>query len=495
MNRKEGNPRSLAAWARRLGAIAAIAGLAGCAVGPNFARPAPPSVAGYTPTPVPNVIPVVAGEPAQHFHAGQALSRRWWRLFGSSRLDGVIAQAIADSRTLAAARATLAQAQEIVAAARGAYFPHLELSATAQRNRSATGNASFGFGGISPISNLYSVGADVSFSPDVFGLTRRTVEEQGALAQFQHYELAAAYLALTGNTAAEAITIASLRAQIEATEALIADDERNLSLVEQEFAAGKVARTDVLTAQTQLAADRTAIPPLRQQLSAARHALSVLAGRAPALWSPPDFELAQFTLPSDLPVTLPSKLVRQRPDILAAEAQLHAASAAIGIATAQLYPNLTLSGSIGQQSLQWASFLNTANRFWNLTAGLTAPIFEGGTLEAQRRAAVDAYHASLATYEQTVLASFQQVADNLRALAHDAQLLGAERQAYDTAGAALTLQRESYAAGKSTVLNLIDAERSYQQARLGYVRAQAQRLQDSASLFVALGGGWWQAKL
>jgi len=272
----------------------------------------------------------------------------------------------------------------------------------------------------------------------------------------------------------------------------VADDARNLELVRLKYEAGKAPRTDVLTAETQLAIDRTALPGLRQQLAATRDALSVLTGRPPAAWAPPDFDLKDFTLPRELPLSLPSALARQRPDILAAEALLHADSAAIGVATARLYPNITLTASGGQQSLDGGSLFQGANTFWALAAGLTQPIFHGGTLRAQRRAAIDNYQASLATYEQTVLQGLQQVADILQALAQDAELVDAQRQLLESASAALALQRESYAAGKSDVLQLIIAERAYQQARLGMVTAQARRLQDTAQLFVALGGGWWE---
>jgi NodT family efflux transporter outer membrane factor (OMF) lipoprotein len=381
--------------------------------------------------------------------------------------------------TLAAARATLAAARENVLAARGGYWPQVDASASAERFRRTP--------------NLYTVGATASYAPDVFGATARSVEEQEALAEQQRYELAAAYLSLTGNVVTEAITIASLRGQLEASEEVVADDTRNLELVRFKYEAGKAPLTDVLTAETQLALDRTALPGLRQQLAAARDALSVLTGRAPAAWTPPDFDLKDFTLPQELPLSLPSELARQRPDILAAEALLHADSAAVGIATARLYPNITLSATGGQQSLDSSSLFHGVNTFWTLAASLAQPIFHGGTLRAQRRAAIELYQASLATYEQTVLQGLQQVADVLQALAHDAELLDAQRQLLESASHALTLQRESYAAGKSDLLQLIVAERAYQQARLGMVTAQARRLQDTAQLFVALGGGWWDA--
>jgi NodT family efflux transporter outer membrane factor (OMF) lipoprotein len=329
---------------------------------------------------------------------------------------------------------------------------------------------------------------------DVFGAVRRGVEQQTALAEFQHDELAAAWLSLSGNAVTESITIASLRAQIEATEGVVNDDEQNLGLVERKSEAGKAARTDVLTAETQLASDRAQLPPLHQQLAAAQHAVSVLAGQLPAEWSPPDFTLDRFQLPADLPLSLPSELVRQRPDILASEAQLHAASAAIGVATAQLYPSITLSGSLAREVLEAGSLFSGTGTAWMLAAEAAAPIFHGGTLQAQRRGAIDAYQASLASYEQTVLQAFQQVADTLRALAHDAELVGAQQQLLDTAREALALQRLSYDAGKTDLLKLVDAQRSYQQARLGLARAEGQRLQDTAQLFVALGGGWWQER-
>ena len=275
----------------------------------------------------------------------------------------------------------------------------------------------------------------------------------------------------------------------------MADDARNLELVRLKYEAGKAPRTDVLTAETQLAADRAALPGLRQQLAAARDALVVLSGRAPPAWSPPEFALEDFALPRELPLSLPSALARQRPDILAAEARLHADSAAIGVATANLYPSLTLSASLGQQALDGGSLFQSVNTFWSLAGGVTAPLFHGGTLRAQRRAAIDTYSASLASYEQTVLQGLQQVADNLQALAHDAELVDAQRQLLDSARTALALQRASYAAGKADLLQLIDAERTYQRARLGATQAQAQRLNDTAQLFVALGGGWWDAKL
>ncbi len=473
--------------------------LCGCTVGPNFVRPAQPEIQRYTASETPAVMSSATGEVTQRVGVGKTISGEWWDLFRSPALDGVLRQAIEGSRTIAAARAALAEAQQSVAAARGGFFPQVDVATSVERHKTSglqSGNGTSGLrNGGAQVSSLYSLGPTVSYALDVFGGTRRAVEQQQALAERQGYELAAAYLTLTGNAVTEAISIASLRAQIQVTEDVIADDEQNLSLVRQKFEAGKAARTDLLTAETQLDSDRTSLPTLRQQLSSARHALSILTGRPPAQWSPPSFDLKDFTLPGDLPLSLPSALVRQRPDILAAEAQLHADSAAIGVATAQLYPNVTLSGFLSQEAHGADSLFQAASTIWSISAGLTAPIFHGGTLEAQRSAAVDAYEASLATYQQTVLQGFQQVADALQSLAFDAELVDAERQVLDVAQADLVLQRISYAAGKSDLLLLLVTQRAYQEARLGYARAEAQRLQDTAQLFVALGGGWWRAML
>jgi NodT family efflux transporter outer membrane factor (OMF) lipoprotein len=476
---------------RRGAALVCVALLPACAVGPDFEKPGPPTPPSYTSEPAPTRMAAAPGGAEQRLQRAQELSAEWWELFRSTELDEVVGRALAGSPTLPAARAALAEAQEAVAAARGGLFPQVDAGASAQRVRTPGLRSHVS----SVTSNLYSVGPSASYLVDVFGGVRRSVEEQAALAEFQEYELAAAWLALTGNAVIDSVAIASLRAQIDAIQDVISDDERNLDLVQRKFEAGKAARSDVLVAATQLASDQTELPPLRQQLAATRHALSALAGQLPALWSPPEFGLEGFTLPEELPLSLPSELARQRPDILAAEAQLHAASAAIGVATAQLFPSLTLSGSFVQDALDIGALFSGAGTAWIVAGRLATPLFHGGTLRAQRRAAIDAYEASLATYQETVLFGFQQVADALRALQHDAELVGAAQQLLDTASESLSLQRISYGAGKSDLLLLLVAERAYQQARFGLARAQGQRLQDTVQLFVALGGGWWQAGL
>jgi NodT family efflux transporter outer membrane factor (OMF) lipoprotein len=311
--------------------------------------------------------------------------------------------------------------------------------------------------------------------------------------QLQRYELAAAWISLSGNAVTQSIAIASLRAQIQAIEDGVGDDARSLDLVERKFDAGKVARSDVLTARTQLASDQAQLPPLREQLAFAQHALSVLAGQLPAAWSPPEFGFDDFTLPADLPLTLPSELVRQRPDILASEADLHASSAAIGVATANLFPSFTLSGTLSVA--ESAAIINGPGAAYSLAAQVLQPVFRGGTLRAQRRAAIDAFDASRARYDQTVLAAFQQVADLLRALQHDVELVDAQQRLLSASEEALALQRVRYDAGKIDLLELLDAQRSYAQARLAFARAHEQRLADTAQLYVALGGGWWQTDI
>ena len=459
-------------------------GLCACAVGPDFTPPVPPEVTGYTMTPMTDALSAGGDETTQNLKLGQTVSKEWWSLFRSAQLNDVVTQALANNQTLAAAKATLAGAQEAVKQAEGGFYPQIDANTGFQRQKSPP----------RPVSNLYSVGGVASYALDVFGSTRRTVEKQEALADNQHYQLGAAYLTLTGSVVTQSINLASLREQLAATKGIVEDDEKNLKLVQDKFAAGKVAQSDVLTAQSQLANDRTQLAPVQQQISVAKHALAILVGQFPGVWAPPKFDMKEFTLPEDLPVSLPSEIVHQRPDILASEAQLHADSAAIGIAEAQMYPSINLSASATFESAATSGLFSGSNLFWNLASGLALPLFHGGALEAQTEQAVDIFKASAATYQQTVLQAFGQVADTLRALKHDADLIDAQKQALNTANAALALQQMSFAAGKSDVLQLLNAERGAQQARLGYIRAQSQRYQDTAQLFLSMGGGWWAAE-
>jgi len=465
--------------------VAAVS-LTGCAVGPNFTRPEAPSDQGYTATSV-ELPSAGKSDVRQTLAPGEAVVAKWWALFESTALDEVLTIAIAGSPTLEAANATLAQSEQLVVAARGALYPQADINASAAR-QTATVLSSVGVPHL--ITDVYSVGPSVSFNPDVFGGSRRAIEQQTALADYQRYQLAAAYLTLSGNAVIQAINIAAAREQIQAVAEIIAIDRRNLELVQIAEEAGKAAHVDVLNAQSQLASDEALLPPVRQQLSIARHALSVLAGKSPHDWTPPDFDFSVLKLPTEIPVSLPSSLVRERPDILASEEQLHAASAAIGVATAQLYPSITLSASWTEQSASLGQLFSGPSGLWSIVATLAAPIFHGGTLEAQRQAALDAYSAQLATYRATVLLAFGQVADTLRALQHDAEALAAQQAALATAQASLELTQESYAEGQASFLQLLQAQRLFQQARLGYAKAKGQRYLDTAQLFVAMGGAW-----
>jgi NodT family efflux transporter outer membrane factor (OMF) lipoprotein len=470
--------------------LAALA-VASCAVGPNFHRPEPPAEPGYL---HPAVQPGTTGaHDVQHLNPGAEIAAQWWQLFRSPPLDEVVRAAIKGSPTLAAADATLAQAREQVVIARAALLPSLSGNGGLQHSR-ITGQTR-GLGSPSSTggsSTLYTMGLSASYSLDLFGGIRRNIEQQSALAQYQRYQLAAAYLTLSGDVVNEALTIASTRLQIATTEELIEEDKKNLALTQREFEVGTATRADVLTADSQLAADLTQLPTLHKQLEQAYDALTVLVGREPAEWKSREFDIEELALPRELPLTLPAQLVRQRPDVLAAEAQLHADSAAIGVAIAQQFPSLNLSASVTREALQAGGLFHQFDTLWDTGGALALPIFEGGAQAAQVRAARDAFKAEAATYRSVVLEALGQVADDLWALEYDAQLLAVDQHSVDVASEALKLQQKSYAIGTTNVLNLIAAERTYAQARLGLATARIQQYQDTAGLLVALGGAWWK---
>lgn len=467
----------------------AVGSLEACTVGPNFKPPPPPKVMAYE-RGGNALLPRMAGEPAQRLVVGQKIAANWWRLFGSPALDSVIRQALVGNPDLVAAVANLKAAREIANAAHGGVFPQIDAAAGIERQRQ--NYAAFGLKLPPSVFNTFSVGPMVSYSLDPFGKIRRLVEERRAEAEVRRYQLEMTYLALTGNIVSHVLIMASLNAQIEAEEGIVAEDERTLALVHKRADLGVATDTDIAKAEAQLAADRMALPPLQHQAGVTRHALSVLVGKVPAQWHPPKFTLTSLILPRALPVTLPSKLVHRRPDILAAEAELHAASAAIGVATASLYPDITLTGGFSQIALTTGKLFTSAGSIWSLGAGVTGPLFHGGALEAQKRAAEDNYAAALAIYRRTVLESFAQVANVLDGLRHDATLLGDARRALDAANRSLALERQDYMHGATSLLDLLDAERLRQRALVGYVRVSAQRYLDTSALFLAMGGGWWR---
>ena len=453
----------------------------GCAAGPDFKPPQAPASTRYTQAD-PATHALDDGAEEQLLSADAAVSRRWWEAFRSSALDSVIDLGLASSPTLESARATLAQANEVLVAAQGPTYPQLTVAASASRGNSTT--ARTGSSG----RNQLGVGPALSYTPDLAGGIARRIEQAHAQVDYQRMQWAVAYLALTGNTVLQAIALASANEQIASAQDIIAVDLRNRELVQLSNLAGKSSQLDALTAESQLATDRALLPPLQQQASVAGHTLAVLAGQSPGNWSPPAFDLTMLALPRALPLSLPSGLVHRRPDIMAAEAQLHAANAAIGIASAQLYPAVTLSASGTLAAASAGALLSPGSDVWSLAAGLLAPVFDGHTLAAQRAAAIDAYAALLANYRQTVLQAYAEVASVLEALQHDAALLDAQRRAYTVARTALDLTQQSYQAGQASLLQLLDAQRIYQQARLGLARARAQRYSDTAQFFIVMGG-------
>jgi NodT family efflux transporter outer membrane factor (OMF) lipoprotein len=487
-------PMSTSNTARFLPLALAAASLSACAVGPTFRAPrivAPqeylgPQVSSHSGLrAAPAASRTAARRYAQHLVLGSNPSPEWWRTFRSSALNALVASAVDHNPSLVAANARVAAARELVRAAAGRLHP--QVSFVGGSGRQKVGSEVLGTLH-NPSFSYVAAGAGVSYTIDYVGGIAHSVEEQRALATYRHCEARAAYLSLAGSVVQEALQAAAARTELRAAAELLSEDRRNLVLVRSAFRAGSVSRVDVVSAQSQLASDETLLPPLRQQLAVAEHALAVLTARFPAQWQPPALTLNQLTLPRRIPVSLPSSLAQRRPDILAAEAQLHAATAAVGVATANLYPHITLTAAGGWQGLVDQALFERSNAAWSLISGLTAPLFDGGTLRAERRATLDQLRASAAEYQAVVLKSFGQVADALDALQHDAEMVSAQSNALQAARARAALTRESYRAGKTGILQVLDAERQRVSARLGMLRAEAQQYYDTTQLYLALGG-------
>jgi NodT family efflux transporter outer membrane factor (OMF) lipoprotein len=477
----------------RLLAVLVAAALAGCAVGPDFRRPAPPTVASYTSETLPvetSAAPGIGGA-AQRFVPGGEIPDRWWELYRSQALDRWIREALANSPTLGAAEATLRRAQELRRARAGDLVPSVDGSVNVSRQKPS--GASFGEPNlqINPFT-LYNASVNVSYTLDLFGRTRRELEALQAQVDFQGFQVEGAYLALTSNIVTAAFQEASLRGQLQATREILATQEELLAMVEKQFELGGIAKTDVLAQRASLAQSRAALPPLEKRLAQTRHLLAVLAGRFPGdMADLPEFDLKDFQLPEALPVSLPSSLARQRPDIRSAEELLHAASATVGVATANLYPQVTLSAQYGTSAFQVGDLFRSGSAVWGVGAGLLQPIFHGGALEANRRAEIAGFDQAAAQYRETVLQAFRDVADVLRALEFDAMTLKAQSDAEAAARDTLDIARKQVRYGATSYLSLLDAQRQYHLARILLVQAQALRFADTAALFQALGGGWW----
>jgi NodT family efflux transporter outer membrane factor (OMF) lipoprotein len=475
----------------RLAALCVVL-LSACAVGPDFHEPAAPGTAHYTrgPEPATTVAAPGPGGAAQTLGTDRDVQADWWTLFRSPALDQLVRQALNDSPTVQAARATLTTAAETYRAQRGALLlPAVDAQASATRQREP--GAAFGAPGTSFLFNLFDASVSVSYRLDLFGASRRQLEGLQAQTDYERWELEAATLTLAGNVVTTAVNIGSLHAQIAALTDIVASEREQLRVVQRQFDAGGASRTEVLAQQTQVANNEALLPGLEKQLAQARHRLAVLAGRTPDDAQLPDFALDQLTLPVELPLTVPAKLVRQRPDVRAAEALLHQSTAQLGVATANLYPQLNLTGSIGSETVLASELFGPGSSAWNIGGSLTQPLFHGGELLALRRAARADLDRATAAYRQAVLAALQDVADTLRALEMDARTLQAdsttERDAEDT----LNLIRLQYKVGGVSYLALLIAQRTYLEARESRVQAQAARYADTAALFQALGGGWW----
>ncbi|MGE3624601.1 MAG: efflux transporter outer membrane subunit [Bdellovibrionales bacterium] len=465
--------------------------LSACAVGPDFERPPAPNVQSYEPTPLPEKTIAVntPGGAAQAFIPDGVIPAEWWKLFHSEPLNRLIARSLQANPDLAAAEAALREAHENAAAGYGLLLPSVDSGFNVTRQR-VPGAVSGGTGSPPPFT-VYNASVSVSYGLDVFGGARRYIEALTAAEEFQAFELEAARLSLTGNVVTTAIREASLRAQIAATRRIIDDEKQSLDLLQKQFDLGAIAKSPVLAQAATLAQTRATLPPLEKDLAQTRHLLSVLAGQLPSVAPEGKFELASLTLPKKLPVSVPSRLVEQRPDIRAAEASLHAASAEIGVATANMLPQFDITGDIGTVATALSGLGGPASLIWSLAGGITQPLFHGGELLHRRRASEAAFDQAAAVYRKTVLTAFQDVADSLRALQSDAEALKASAEAERAARESLNLSRQQYKEGAISYLSLLDAQRTAQQAKIALVQAQAQRYADTAALFTALGGGWW----
>ena len=469
--------------------VAAVAVVvAGCTVGPDFLRPSAPDVDGYTAEPMTTRTAAadVGGGEAQNFVTGQDIPGEWWTLFHSRPLNALVEEALRANPDLDAAHAALRQAKENVYAGEGAQYPEVDANLGISRQKTSKATA-----GTSSTYSLYNASVSVSYVLDVFGGVRREVESLEAQAENQRFQLEAAYLTVTSNVVTAAIQEASLRAQIAATRDIIKAESDQLSVLQQQFALGGVSKTDVLQQEATLRQAQATLPPLEKQLAQIRNQLSALAGRFPSQDRGETFELAELKLPQDLPVSLPSKLVEQRPDVRAAEAQMHATSAQIGVATANQLPQFNLSADFGTAATQVASLATPGTAAWSVAAALAQPLFDAGTRLHQKRAAVAAYDQAAAQYRGTVLTAFQNVADTLRALQSDADALKAQVEAERSAANSLAIAREQFKVGAISYPSLLNAQETYLQARISLVQAQAIRYADTAALFQALGGGWW----
>ncbi|MBA3006639.1 MAG: efflux transporter outer membrane subunit [Proteobacteria bacterium] len=453
--------------------------LTGCAVGPDFKSPAAPAVAGYTSSP--------ASEDSLRFVKGSLVNPQWWQGLGSARLNGLIDEALLASPTLAAAQATLRQAQEVHGARAGStLYPQADANLSSQRQQ--TNPSALGQTGDAREFTLYNVGAGVRYTLDLAGGNRRALEALAARVDYQRYQLEGARLTLAANIVTTAITQGGLTMQIKVTEDILLSQEEQMELARERVRLGQASPDEVLTLETQVEQTRATIPLLRNRFQQSEHLLAVLAGRAPATGALSSFSLEEFTLPADLPLVVPSELVRARPDIQAAESLLHAANAEYGVAIARLYPQLNLSANLGSQALTTGALFGSGSAVWSLVGQLTQPLFNPG-LPAEKRAALAAFDAAAANYRNVVLESLRNVADLLSALDNDTQRLAALTAAHGASKKSLSSMERRYALGAVSYLEQLIAQQQSQQTRINLIEAQTQHLVDSAAFYQAMGGG------
>jgi NodT family efflux transporter outer membrane factor (OMF) lipoprotein len=463
----------------RLVLLACALCLTDCTVGPDFERPTPAAQNAFPDQALGKAGPADAQQTAAL--AAQARGD-WWRLLESPKLDDVVRQSLAQNWTLASRKAAIVQAGRELAGVKGENYP--TLNAVSEVGQTRIGATVFGVDALNfPIFSAYGVGLAAGYEPDVFGGRRRRIEGAAANVEEQIDEWEATGVTLVTNVALQAVQFAEARREVALQQDIVASDQQTVDLVSSAHRVGAAPNADVVQSQAQLEHDRAQIPALRQRLELAKDALATLAGRSPADWTPPDFELADFTLPEALPSVAPSQLAHQRPDILAAEAHLHSASAAIGVATADLYPQFDLTAVVSREGLLGGP----AETAWTLLGGATAPIFNGGRLRAAKAAAEAAYRESFADYQQVVITALGQIADALNALANDADTLAAQERAQASASESLRLARQGYGAGSADLTRVLDSQRLLDEAQRGVVQAQAARLADTVRLFSALG--------
>ena len=464
--------------------------LTSCTVGPDFKRPDVPEHAGYSKEKLDTTASanIDAGGAAQRLMNGMDIPGQWWTLFRSPTLNTLVEEALRANPNVSAAQAALRQANELVYADQASLFP--SVNANASKTREKVSGVTAGLPE-SPILTVSSASLSVSYAPDVFGGTRRQIEATTAQAEYERFQLEATYLTLTANVVNTAISLASIRDQVASTEEIIRLQDSQLDVLQAQRRLGAIGDADVLTQQTALAQTRATLPPLQKQLAQTRNQLMAYLGRFPNQDRGEAFNLASLHLPEALPVSLPSAIVGQRPDVRSAQAQLHQASADIGVAVANQLPQFSITGSLGSTVAGGTKLFSSGSGVWSIAGAIAQPIFDAGALEHRKRAAVAAFDQSAALYRSTVIGAFQDVANALRALEADADALNQQVVAEQSAQASLDLVQAQYKLGAVAYINLLNAQQTYQDTVLARVKAQAARYSDTTALFQALGGGWW----